>query len=97
VVGRWLVAIIRLARLVANIANLSADWLPMVLITNRKSVARAIFPYITCPFLAGILLGTQAGFWVLRPTQYVSQIGRTYPFGLGTQNTAWVPTTQNAA
>jgi hypothetical protein len=46
--------------------------------------------------LAGNLLGTQARFWVLRSTQYVSQIRRTYPFGLGTQNPAWVPTTQNA-
>jgi hypothetical protein len=64
--------------------------------TNRKSVARVIFPGVTRPFLAGNLLGTQAGFWVLRPTQYVSQIGRTYPFGLGTRNPAWVPTTQNA-
>jgi hypothetical protein len=46
--------------------------MPIVLMTNRKSVARAIFPDITRPFLAGNPLGTQAGFWVLRPTQYVS-------------------------
>jgi hypothetical protein len=62
--------------------------------TNRKSVAHAIFP--ERPVLARNLLGTQAGYWVLRPIQYVSQIRRTYPFGLGTQNPAWIPTTQNA-
>jgi hypothetical protein len=30
--------------------------------TNRKSVARAIFPDVTRPFLAGNPLGTQPGF-----------------------------------
>jgi hypothetical protein len=60
-----------------------------------KVVLLTIFNYSLIKTIRN-LLETQAGFWVLRPTQYVSQIRRTYLLGLATQNPVWVPTTQNA-